>query len=93
MPWANIHYFLVRCGVRGFDRLDRYYRYGGDRQSHIKAHLFGRPKMGTFRQAIGRSRDGRTTKIHALTDAEGKPRALLLSAGHTHDIMLVRSSA
>lgn len=38
--------------------------------------------------AIGRSRGGRTTKIHALTDDDGRPRVLLLSPGNINDIAL-----
>lgn len=37
-------------------------------------------------QAIGRSRGGATTKIHALVDAEGQPVRLVLSEGQRHDI-------
>jgi transposase len=36
-------------------------------------------------QAIGRSRGGRTTKIHALTDAAGRPVRLLLTGGNRAD--------
>ncbi|HSH62955.1 MAG TPA: IS5 family transposase [Methyloceanibacter sp.] len=56
--------------------------------SHIKAHRSAAGGKGTFREAIGRSRGGRTTKIHALTDAEGRPRVLLLSPGNVNDIAL-----
>jgi transposase len=45
-------------------------------------------EKGDLPPAIGRSRGGRTTKIHALTDAEGRPRVLLLSPGNTNDIAL-----
>lgn len=37
-------------------------------------------------QAIGRSRGGRTTTIHALTDETGRPRAFLLAPGNLHDV-------
>jgi transposase len=37
-------------------------------------------------QAIGRSRGGLTTKIHALVDALGNPANLILTAGQTHDL-------
>ena len=36
-------------------------------------------------QAIGRSRGGRTTKIHALTDLACRPIAFLLTGGHVAD--------
>ena len=37
-------------------------------------------------QAIGPSRGGQTTKIHALTDVLGRPGALLLTPGNASDI-------
>ena len=36
-------------------------------------------------QALGRSRGGLTTKIHTITDAQGRPLRFILSAGQTHD--------
>ena len=43
--------------------------YGRDRQHpHQGAPLGSGRKRGAFGQAIGRSRGGRTTKLHALTD-------------------------
>jgi transposase len=41
-----------------------------------------------FIQAIGRSRGGRTTKLHGLVDDLGRPRVLLLSAGNINDISM-----
>jgi transposase len=43
------------------------------------------------RQAIGRSRGGRTTKIHALCDAQGRPHAILLTGGNIADITAAAS--
>ena len=43
-------------------------------------------KRGEYNQAIGRSRGGRTTKIHALADGQGRLYALLLTPGQTPDI-------
>ncbi len=40
-----------------------------------------------YDQAIGRSRGGLSTKIHALVDALGNPLAFLLTAGQTHDLV------
>jgi transposase len=37
-------------------------------------------------EAIGRSRGGLSTKIHALVDALGNPTAFLLTAGQAHDL-------
>jgi transposase len=43
-------------------------------------------KRGTQKQAIGRSRGGPTTKIHALCDKLGRLYALMLTGGQVHDI-------
>jgi transposase len=45
---------------------------------------FGR-KKGEQNQAIGRSRGGRNTKIHAIADAKGRLLAVLLTGGQAHD--------
>lgn len=42
-------------------------------------------KRGEQKQAVGRSRGGRNTKIHALADAKGRLIALLLTGGEAHD--------
>ena len=42
-------------------------------------------QRGEHQQAIGQSRGGRTTKIHALTDAECRPVAFLLTGGQIAD--------
>ena len=49
------------------------------------APLGVRRKKGEKNQAIGRSRGGRTTKIHALTDTECRPIAFLLTGGNVAD--------
>jgi transposase len=48
--------------------------------------LRGRRKRGEREQAIGRSRGGRTTKIHAVVDGEGRIIAFDLTGGNRHDI-------
>src|SRR6185312_8259183 len=45
-----------------------------------------RPKKDGEDQAIGRSKGGLSTKIHALVDALGNPLAFLLTAGQAHDL-------
>jgi transposase len=42
-------------------------------------------KRGEQKQAVGRSRGGRNTKIHALADAKGRLIAILLTGGEAHD--------
>ena len=67
-------------------------RRGGSRDCHDRQFrgespsLGQRWKRGEGEQAIGRSRGGRTTKIHALVDDLGRPHALLLTGGHVADI-------
>lgn len=59
---------------------------GSDRQFRRQsASLGGRRKRGEKNQAIGRSRGGRTTKIHALTDAQCRPLAFMLTGGQIAD--------
>ena len=48
----------------------------------------GQGAKGALEQAISRSRGRRTTKIHALTNAEGRPPLFLLSPGNTHDVVM-----
>ncbi len=43
-------------------------------------------QKGRSAQAIGRSRGGWTTKIHALTDVVGRSCALMLTPGNVSDI-------
>jgi transposase len=42
-------------------------------------------KRGEQKQAVGRSRGGRNTKIHALADAKGRLITILLTGGEAHD--------
>jgi transposase len=67
---------------RGSD--DRQY----DRQG---ASLGGRRKRGADNQAIGRSRGGRTTKIHAVVDGCGRPLALEITPGQRGDAPIARA--
>ncbi len=60
--------------------------------THIKAHRSaGGGKRGAYLQAIGQSRGGRTSKLHALSDGQGRPLALLLTAGNINDISIART--
>ena len=55
--------------------------------THIKAHRSAAgAKGGAFVQAIGNSRGGRTTQIHAVADAQGRPRLILLTPGNASDM-------
>jgi transposase len=57
------------------------------RQHHRQGtSLRRRGKRGAQEQAIGRSRGGRTTKIHAVANASGRLIAFDVTAGQTADI-------
>jgi transposase len=59
---------------------------GADRQLRREGSpLCGGRQRGEQNQAIGRSRGGRTTKIHALTDQFCRPFAFLLTGGQVAD--------
>lgn len=50
-----------------------------------------RAQKGAHHHAIGTSRGGRTTKIHALSDDLGRPVAFVLTPGNTHDLAGARA--
>lgn len=53
----------------------------------VKVHKSGsNPAGGQQHQALGRTKGGLNTKIHAAVDAKGNPAALLLSAGNEADV-------
>nr|WP_245309512.1 IS5 family transposase [Bradyrhizobium retamae] len=65
------------------------HRHANDRlHAHQGAPLGSGRKKGEHKQAIGRSRGGRNTKIHALADAKGRLIAILLTGGEAHDCPL-----
>ncbi|WP_156912059.1 IS5 family transposase [Kaistia adipata] len=60
--------------------------------THVKAHRSAAgAKGGAFAHAIGRSRGGRSTKVHELVDDRGRPCVLLLSAGNINDISMAEA--
>jgi transposase len=52
----------------------------------VRAHQHASGAQTTDYEAIGRSKGGRTTKIHALCDAHGNPTKIVLTPGQTHDV-------
>ena len=57
--------------------------------TYIRVHQSGaNPAGGRQTQALGMSRGGLTTKIHALVDGRGRALKLLLSAGNVVDIKM-----
>jgi transposase len=74
-----------RCCARGFRGQSR--RHADDRQHHGQGASFGsRRKREAQAQAIGRSRGGRTTKIHAVVDGLGRPLAFEVTPGQLGDV-------
>ena len=61
-----------------------------DRQYDCESPSSGKwRKRGEKNQAIGISRGGRTTKIHAVVDSKGRPLNFTLTGGHVHDSQVV----
>lgn len=76
----------VAWRVRGADGGRRASERGVDRQHACEgAPLGGGRKRGAYFQAIGISRGGRNTKVHAVTDRQGRPLAFLLTPGQAAD--------
>src|ERR1700731_3738912 len=76
----------VRANFQAFGKRSRQ-RIHDDRRNHrarSSAQRWCAKKNGP--QAIGRSRGGLTTKIHALVDALGNPVELMLTPGQAHDL-------
>ena len=76
--WVDIFHALAATDGASGAGADRQFRGQG-------APLRRRGERGERAQAIGRSRGGRTTKIHALTDAACVPIAFLLTGGQIAD--------
>ena len=79
--------------------LEADFRYAGieivrqsvsDRQHDRESPSCGqRGKRGEQNQAIGISRGGRTTKIHAIVDSKGRPLNFTVTGGQVHDSQVV----
>jgi transposase len=91
-PATTIYNRFVRWAERGVWTVPRARRsWPIDRDADDRHHAHqGAPlglgwKRGKQKQAIGRSRGGRNTKIHAIADAKGRLLSVLLSGGEAHD--------
>lgn len=79
----------LACRLRGLDRPQWGVGHCRHRRHPCEGPpVGGRRKRGAFAQAIGISRGGRTSKLHALTDSQGRPRVLLLSPGNINDMTM-----
>ena len=55
--------------------------------SHVKVHQCGlNPAGGRETQAVGLTKGGWNSKVHAAVDSAGAPRVLLLTAGNEADV-------
>lgn len=93
--WRSIHKRFKRWSDKGiWLQLFEYCQNEPDLESHmidatiIRAHACsaGYGKDSGKIQALGRSRGGFTTKIHARTDALGYPLQFILTPGQRHEI-------
>ena len=50
-----------------------------------KVHQSANGRKKTENKAVGISKDGKNTKIHAIVDGLGNPISFLLSNGNDHD--------
>ncbi|HEU0155663.1 MAG TPA: IS5 family transposase, partial [Stellaceae bacterium] len=92
--WKNTHRRFSRWAKSGvwqqlFEHLiadaDNEYVMLDSTTVRAHQHSAGAPKKDDD-QAIGRSRGGLSTKIHARVDALGNPLLFLLTAGQVHDL-------
>ncbi|MGE8135290.1 IS5 family transposase [Novosphingobium subterraneum] len=93
-PPTTIYNRFNRWSRRGFwvKLLDALVQTGAVTKStaidatYVKAQRAAFGGKGGSSQAIGRSRSGWTTKVHALTDVIGRPYALMLTPGNVSDV-------
>jgi len=71
--------------VSGARRERTIYGHADDRLDACQSAARQRAERGEQKQAVGRSRGGRNTKIHALADVKGRLIAILLTGGEAHD--------
>jgi transposase len=80
----------LAAAVRGPGRVQPRRRPHDRLHQHQGPPLGGRRKRGAQVQAIGRSRGGRTTKIHAVVDGQGRLIAFEITAGQRGDALFAR---
>jgi transposase len=94
-PWKAVHTGFTRWAKRGvwvavFAHLasDADPEYAMIDSTIVRAHQHSAGAKGGDRdqEAIGRSKGGLTTKIHALVDALGNPVGFHLTGGQEHDL-------
>src|SRR6516164_5618152 len=91
--WKSVYQRFSRWAKTGvFERIfamlasDRDNEYMMIDATIVRAHQHSAGSKKNGAQAIGRSRGGLSTKIHALVDALGNPANLRLTPGQDHDL-------
>jgi len=90
-PWNSVWRRFDRLSKGGVFRRARVHELHGASPSDVRRHrraracVGGRSKGGQEGQALGRSRGGFTTKIHAKSDASGDIIAFDLTGGEAFD--------
>ncbi|WP_373408428.1 IS5 family transposase [Brevibacillus brevis] len=95
-PWSSAYSFFWRLQKAGiWDEILKHVTIEPDFEqlmidtTIVRVHQHGTgPKGGKSKQAIGRSRGGLTTKIHAVADALGNPLRFELTPGQAHDSVM-----
>ena len=95
-PWKAVHTRFSRWAASGvWGRMFAALRADADDEyamldsTIVRAHQHsaGARRKGSGGEAIGRSRGGLSTKIHAAADALGNPTGLHLTGGEAHDLV------
>jgi len=91
--WKSVHQRFSRWAKSGvFERIFKMLASDHDNEymmidaTIVRAHQHSAGAQKNGAQAIGRSRGGLSTKIHALGDALGNPFELMLTPGQDHDL-------
>ena len=94
-PWQTVYKrFAKWTSLAAWDELLNNVAKNQDKEagmidgSYVKLHQHGcGARGGQYSQAIGRSRGGLTTKIHAVVDGLGNPVQIKLTGGNVHDMV------
>lgn len=96
-PWSSVYTRWRRWAVSGlWARLLPLLAKGARGKlravdaTHIKVHQHGsNPRGGQDLQAMGRTKGGLNSKLHAVVDGLGRALALVLTAGQVHELRVV----
>lgn len=91
-PWQTVYNRFNRWSKAGrIGRIFEILKVGADGEwqcldsSILKVHQHAAGARGKGEEAIGQSRGGATTKLHALCDASGNPTKFVVTAGQRSD--------